>query len=236
MAWPSFFETSFCVEVVSICGTGRGPGFPFGSRHILRRMRGVSGCLGGCLSKLLLWGVVAVALVWTFTALLNPWALHIGGRTTPLLYWHGVGTVHAKDGKTYPLYVSFWPGRPQGFHGGGRREGKTVNAHLMGDGWLCIAPGEAERMELSGTMYGGYTSDANSLLDFRLLERRKAFAINYQSRGFFDMAGMWQGPELVMHRPGEQGIKFKSGLLIDNATVTLHWASYEEFEAMCRAR
>ncbi len=37
-----------------------------------------------------------------------------------------------------------------------------------------------------------------------------------------------------MDRPGEQGIKFKSGLFIDNATVTLRWASYQEFESACR--
>jgi hypothetical protein len=165
---------------------------------------------------------------------LNPWALHIGGRSTPLLYWHGTGTVLAKSGKTYPLYISFLPGRPQGFAGGGRREGKRVSAQLTGTGWLCIAPGQVEIMDLSGTMYGGYTSAADSLFDFRLLERRKAFAINPQRRGFFDVAGNWHGPQLVMDRPGEQGIPFKSGLFIDNATVTLRWADYEDFGAACR--
>jgi len=85
----------------------------------------------------------------------------------PLLYWHGSGIVTSKDGKTYPMYITFWPGRPQGFSGGGRREGKLVSAHLSGDGWLCIAPGNVERMQLSGTVYGGYTSSADSLFDFR---------------------------------------------------------------------
>jgi hypothetical protein len=172
--------------------------------------------------------------MWTLTVALNPWALHIGGHSTPFLYWHGTGTVLSKDGKTYPLYVGFFPGRPQGFHGGGRREGKIVSAHLTGTGWLCIAPGEVQRMELSGTMYGGYLSDKDSLLDFRLLEWRKPFSINPQFRGFFDVAGTWQGPDLVMNRPNEQGIRLKSGPFIDNATVTLRWASYPDFEAACR--
>ena len=88
-------------------------------------------------------------------------------------------------------------------------------------------------MNLSGTAYGGYTSTADSLFDFRLLEWRKAFQINPQHRGFFDVAGSWRGPELVMDRPGEQGIRFQSGLFIDNATVTLHWGGYDEFEAAC---
>jgi len=38
-----------------------------------------------------------------------------------------------------------------------------------------------------------------------------------------------------MDRPNEQGIPFKSKLFIDNAVVTLRWASYEEFETACRA-
>ena len=184
--------------------------------------------------KLVLLGIGAVAFVWVLTVVLNPWALHIGGRRTPLLYWHGSGTVLAKGGKTYPLYVSFYPKKSQGSLGAGRREGKAKSADLGGNGWLCTAPGSIERMDLSGTMYGGYTTSDNSLFDFRLLEWRKALQINPQHRGFFDVAGTWHGSELVMDRPDEQGSPFQSGLFIDHATVTLHWASYEEFEAECR--
>ena len=198
----------------------------------MQARRGCLGFLGGCLTKLVLFAAAAVAFVWVLTVALNPWALHIGGHSTPLLYWHGTGTVLAKNGKTYPLYVSFWPGRPGGR--GGRREGKIVSARLTGKGYLCIAPGTEERMDLSGTMYGGYTTDANSLLEFRLLEWRKPFAINPQHRGFFDVGGTWHGPELVMDRPNEQGIKFSTGPFIDNATAKLHWADYAEFEAACR--
>jgi hypothetical protein len=184
--------------------------------------------------KLVLFSAAAIAFVYVLTIALNPWALHIGGRSTPMLYWHGSGTVHAKGGKTYPLYVSFWPGKPMR-HGGGRREGKLWSADLKGTGWLCVFPGQVERMDLSGTMYGGYTTDANSLLDFRFLEWRQPFAINYHNRGFFDVAGTWHGQDLVMDRPNEQGIKLNTGPFIDNATVTLRWSSYAEFEAACHA-
>jgi len=197
-------------------------------------MRTLGGCLAGCVTKLLLWTAIGIAFVWALTVVLNPWALHIGGRPTPLLYWHGTGTVVAKSGHTYPLYVSFWPGRPRGFHGGGRREGKIVSARLTGTGWLCVAPGSIERMQLSGTMYGGYTTDAESVLDFRLLEWRRPFSINPPNRGFFDVAGNWQGQELVMNRPNEQGIRLNTGPFIDHATVTLHYAAYAEFETACR--
>jgi len=89
-------------------------------------------------------------------------------------------------------------------------------------------------MRLSGTMYGGYMSDANSLLDFRLLEWRRPFAINYQNRGFFDVAGMWRGRELVMDRANEQGIRLNTGPFIDNARVTLRWADKSAFDAACK--
>jgi hypothetical protein len=196
-------------------------------------MRSAGGCLTGCLTKLVLIAVGALAFVWVVTVALNPWALHIGGHSTPLLYWHGSGTVVSKDGKTYPLYVGFFPGKPGGIHGGGRRQGKLVNARLSGTGWLCVAPGTVERMNVSGTMYGGYTSTDGTLIGFRLLEWRKPFAINYQRRGFFDVAGGFRGPDMVMDSPNEQGIPFKSGMFIDHATVTLRWAEYREFEEAC---
>jgi hypothetical protein len=183
--------------------------------------------------KLVFWLVAATAFTWVVVVALNPWALHMGGRSTPLLYWHGTGILQSKDGKTFPLYMSFWPGKPMR-NGGGRREGKIWSADLKGNGYLCLSPGSVERMDVGGTMYGGYTSSQNSLFAFRLLQWRKPFAINYQSRGFFDLAGTWHGQELVMDRPGEQGIKFNSGLFIDHATVTFHWASYQEFETACR--
>ena len=200
----------------------------------MQQRRGCVGCLSGCLWKLVLFGLLATAGIWVLTVALNPWALHIGGRSTPLLYWHGTGTLQAQSGKTYPLYVSFWPGRPSGFSGGGRREGKRKSADLSGTGWLCVAPGTIERMKVSGDMYGGYTSDKDSLIDFRFLEWRKPLQINYQNRGFFDVAGTWHGPDLVMDRPNQQGIKLNTGPFIDNATVTLRWSSYDEFEAACR--
>ncbi len=202
-----------------------------------RRMQGRRGCLGvlsGCLIKLLLGAVAAMAFVWLLTVVLNPWALHIGGRSTPLLYWHGSGKLLSKDGKTYPLYISFWPGRPMR-NSSGRREGKGWSAHLSGTGYLCVAPGQIEKMQMSGTMYGGYSDSKDSLFDFRLLEWRKPFSINYQNRGYFDMAGMWHGQDLVMDRPNEQGIKLNTGPFIDHATVTLRWSDYYQFQMACKA-
>lgn len=95
------------------------------------RRGGCLGCLGGCLTKLFLFAVIGVAVAWGVTAALNPWALHMGGRSTPLLYWHGTGTLVSQDGKKYPLYVMFFPGKP--LRGTSLpREGKRWSADLAG--------------------------------------------------------------------------------------------------------
>lgn len=192
--------------------------------------RGCLGCLGGCFTKVLLVLVVGTAVVWGVEAAMNPWALHIGSRSTPPMCWHGTGPVVSKDGKKYPLYVVFAPGKPGGTSL--PREGKRWSANLTGVGRLCVAPGTPERMRVTGTMYGGYSGSADSLFAFRLNEWPNVLVIN-SNGGFFDLAGMWHGQELVMDRPNEQGLTFKSGVLIDHATVTLHWADEAEFDAAC---
>jgi len=197
-------------------------------------MRTKTGCLAGCLTKLLLWSAIGIAAIYAFTIALNPWALHIGGRSTPMLNWHGSGTVIGKGGKSYPLYISFWPGRPQGFHGGGRREGKIVSAHLDGNAWLCTAPGQLRRLDLSGTKYGGYTSSDNSLFDFRLIDYSKPFTMRRPNRGFFDLAGTFHGQQFVLDRSNEQGIPFDKSLFLDNATATLDWSTYDDFVFACK--
>ena len=197
------------------------------------RRQGCLGCLGGCLVKAALILAVGAVAVWAFMAVMNPWALHIGGRQTPLLYWHGVGTVVSKDGKSYPLYLYFSPGRPQRHLGAGR-EGKPWSADLVGNGWLCVAPGKPEYMKVSGVMYGGTSNANDSLFTFRLLEWRNPFSINPPNRGFFDVAGTFVNGDLALTRPDEQGIRLKTGPFIDHATVTLHFAEKSEFDAACR--
>ena len=96
--------------------------------------------------------------------------LRLGGYLTKWILFAVGGLI--------PLYIWFSPGSPGGIHGGGRREGKLVSGRLTGTGWLCIAPGQIERMNLSGTMYGGYLSTADSLVEFR-----EALAVYIFARG-----------------------------------------------------
>ncbi|HEY7098333.1 MAG TPA: hypothetical protein VH437_16530 [Terriglobales bacterium] len=61
----------------------------------------------GCLANLLGVLVLCVAVVYVVAGITSPWAFHIGGRLTPLLYWQGRGKLVTKNG-VYPLYVYFF--------------------------------------------------------------------------------------------------------------------------------
>jgi hypothetical protein len=130
------------------------------------------------LVKLLLAGAAVVYGVAGITA---PWAFHIGGRATPLLYWSGAGKLITKGG-TYPLYVYFFPSPHSSRL---RMDGLRPTGGLRGGGSLCLAPGVTQRLNLSGTIYNGWGTTDDSLIQFRLFEPK----INDvgQRRGYFDV-------------------------------------------------
>lgn len=172
--------------------------------------------------------VLGGALLYGVVVLTGPWAVHIGGRWTPLLTWQGAGKLLTKGGIEYPLYVSFYPSSHfSRLH----MDGLRPTGGLQGQAWLCTSRGVTQQMELSGTIYGGWRSTEGSLMAFRLLEHR---SINFgQERGFFDLIGTWHGPELVMDARDTVGHPFHSGLKIEHPSVTLDWSSYPDFKAAC---
>jgi hypothetical protein len=176
------------------------------------------------LLKLLLLGVAAVYGVAAITA---PWSFHIGGLWTPLLHWSGAGELHTKGG-TYPLYVSILPSSSFSQL---RLDGLRPTGGVRGSGALCTARGVVQRLDLSGTIYNGWSSTEGSLMSLRLLEQ-KIFNVS-QRQGFFDLYGRWQGRELVMDSRGEPGSAFPSGLKIEHASVDLKPNSYADFESRC---
>jgi hypothetical protein len=179
--------------------------------------------------KLVVALVLGGAIFYALVVALNPWALHMGGVSTPLLYWTGTGTLLAKDGKSYPLYVYLHPGRSASHL---HRDGLKPNAGLGGSAELCTAPGTTELLKLSGTMYGGYRTTEGSLMDFRLLEWK---VVDPQmKKGYFDLAGYWHGGTLAMTLPNSQGRTFLTGVHIEGATVTLQAASHDAFATACR--
>jgi hypothetical protein len=203
----------------------RGLGENTQPRYILRRMalRQRHGCLTSLFGLL----VLGVGVVYGLAAVTSPWAFHIGGRWTPLLYWSGSGKLVTKSG-TYPLYVYFFPASHfSRLH----LDGVRPTGGLQGAGWLCTSPGVMQRLKLGGTVYGGWRSTEGSLMAFRLNEP-KIFDVG-QKQGYFDLYGRWQGPELVMNDRGRWGDAFRSGVKIEHASVTLDWGRYSDFKALC---
>jgi hypothetical protein len=181
----------------------------------------------GCLATTLGLVVLCLAIVYGVAAITSPWAFHIGGRSTPLLYWSGYGKLVAKSG-TYPLYVLLYPSSHfSRLH----LDGMRPTGGVQGSGWLCTSPGVVQRLHLSGTLFGGWTSTEGALLDFRLNER-KIFDVG-QRQGFFDLYGRWHGQQLVMDERGRVGGVFQSNLKVEQASIVLDWGSYSEFKAMC---
>ncbi len=173
--------------------------------------------------------LLCLAFVYGVLVLINPWALHMGNRWTPLLYWTGSGQL-VTNSRTYPLFVTMYPSRHQSTL---RLDGLRPTGGLDGTGSLCTARGVMVPLELTGTIYDGWRSTDGSLVEFRLLERRSTF--NGQSRGYFNLFGHWKGPELTMEDRGQYAHTFRSGLKIEHASVNLKWASYSDFKATCAA-
>ncbi|MBV8891814.1 MAG: hypothetical protein JO266_07570 [Acidobacteria bacterium] len=183
---------------------------------------------GGALTQVVLVLLVGGSLLYAVVVALDPWALHLGGRWTPLLTWQGSGKLLTKSGVEYLLFVSFYPSSHSSQL---RMDGLRPTGGLQGYGWLCTSRRPSQRLQLSGTIYGAWRTTDGSLVAFRLLEP-KIIDIG-QAQGFFDLIGRWHGPELVMDSRGNVGNSFRSGLKIEHPSVTLAWGSYSEFKAKC---
>jgi len=181
----------------------------------------------GCIATLFGLVILCLAVVYGVAAVTAPWSFHIGGLSTPLLYWSASGSLHTKGGN-YPLYVLFYPSpNLSRLH----LDGLRPTGGVQGSGYLCTSRGVIQYLKLSGTIYNGWRSTEGSLINFRLLEWY--FFDSRPTRGYFDLDGRWNGPELVMDDRGSLGKTFRSGMKIEHASVTLERASYSDFKAAC---
>jgi hypothetical protein len=194
----------------------------------LRKRHGC-GCLGS-----VAWAILLVLAVYV---LLNPWALHIGGRWTPALTWHGVGKLQSTGGASYGLFleVNLYM-RPR------RHSTTTGIKNLTGSARLCTPQGDTDPLTVSGyikqvwldvdrkpvTLYFRSPKDAQPELSFELL-------------------GSWQGQELVLEDRGSMAMSFapdgrRKGYLKganspkENTTGRLHYATESEFSSLCGAK
>ena len=175
--------------------------------------------------------IACLFAVYAVVVVLYPWAFHIGERWTPLLYWTGTGKLVTKRG-TYPLIVTLFPASHfSHLH----LDGLRPTGGIQGNALLCTSRGVTQYLDLSGAIYGGRRSTDGALMDFRLLDRRTAHdaLVGGNNRGYFDLFGYWHGPQLRMDDRGEWSERFRSGLRVEHASVTLEWGRKADFNAAC---
>lgn len=186
------------------------------------------GCSRGCLGTLVGGILSVVAVVYVAVLITNPWAFHIGGRLTPLLYWSGYGELKSETG-SHPLYFTVYPARSRAYR---PLDNLHPSGGLQGTGAICTATGAITKLTMSGTIYGGWKSTDNSVISVRLHERGGMFD-SKPDRGFFDLYGRWQGQNLMMDSRQGTGYPFRSGFRTMQSRVTLAPGSYSDFTRAC---
>jgi hypothetical protein len=196
-----------------------------------RRLRGPLGWL----TLLVILAVLAAAAY----ALLSPFALHIGGRSTLDRTWHGVGAVTATNGGRYAVYVSFRadvehsdsPGSP--YHCS--QPGCDA---IHGEGKLCTLSGTTYPLEVEGEVYAWWSTDG------ALTHVRLSVPNSNGSTIVALFEGRWRGQDLpltdsteftvALTREGE--IRAARSTVDDGvARTTLRYGGEGDFAAACHA-
>ena len=179
--------------------------------------------------------LVVVAAVLGVIALLNPWALHMGNRSTPLGQWEGVGIVHASSGARDALYLRI------GIHlATGRRASVGPHSNLEGEALLRTPQGDTMRYQVSGSVSAWWSADGRPL-SVRLVAK------GTQPEQYFDLHGGFHGAQLVLDDHGSSGRMLRPDGSIDPrgfqhhstaehpwVRVTLDHGSIADFEALSR--
>jgi hypothetical protein len=172
--------------------------------------------------------LLLVILLLAVGAAIMPWAFHIGGRWTPVLTWWGSGRLVTKTGQ-YPMFLMLYP---SSHFSRLKYQGLRPTGGVQGNVCLCTSPGVSQYLKFSGTIYGGWLSTEDSLMTVRLLEPT-IIDLGQQRAGYLDLVGGWQGPELVLQENTNWSKSFRSGLRIDQASVTLRWNPYWSCKSAC---
>ena len=194
--------------------------------HARRRGCGCLGTVSG-----------AILFVFALTVLLNPWALHIGGRWTPAMTWHGVGKLQSTSGAKYLLFLEV------NVYMRSRRHSTTGGSdNLSGTAELCTAQGEIYPLTVRGYIKQVWLDVDRKPVTFYFQSAKGA-----QPKLNFELLGSWQGQQLVLEDKGNMAMSFApdgsaKGYLIgqnspkENTSGTLHYATEDEFGAACNAK
>jgi hypothetical protein len=193
------------------------------SRPVLQPVRR-AGCLG--------YSGILLLVIFLIVVVGHPWALHMGGRWTPAMVWHGYGKMHASTGADYMVWMNIGP-----MAMASRRSGKREN--FQGTAIVCTPQGAAVTMDATGRVDAWLDADGKPVRMFVTTRRGMKPTLS------FHLYGQWKGTELVLEDNGSLADSFRAdgsakGYLQgprapkENAQVTLRYGKQSEFEAMCR--
>jgi hypothetical protein len=166
----------------------------------------------------------------------TPWALHIGGKFTPLEKWDGVASVSATNGGRYVLFAHLQggligTGHPVCSFTGGCNT-------LRGNAKLCAENGRTYSLKLTGSVHSWWSTDGAST------------TINLTSDALPDgrvvaFKGTWAGPELPLADTDNsftEAFTRRGAIRHTTSTAdagiaraTLRSASASAFDTACRA-
>lgn len=182
---------------------------------------------------LLLVAVVAIIAVYVVP---TPWALHIGGRFTPLETWDGYGQVRGSNGGRYVLFAHL----RGGILGGGANAGCGFFGcdTLHGDAKLCTLSGKTFSFGLSGDVHSWWSTDgARTSINLSGRPLPAGWVVAFRGR--------WKGPALPLENPDNSftEVLTRAGAIrhttstadAGTAFVTLQSGSLAAFDQECRA-
>jgi hypothetical protein len=205
------------------------------------RPRGLQKGMGRRFGLLHLLALTVVALFVVYAGL-TPWALHIGGRSTPSERWDGFGELEASNRGRYVLFTHLEAGLQGNKGGRTRRCGFSGGCDLLhGTAQLCTESGVTHSLTLTGTVDGWWTTDgARTRVDLT-----GGAPTPLPSGWVVALHGIWRGPTLELTSPDNSFTEVftprgairhvTSTADAGTARVTLQYGSQAMFDAACRA-
>ncbi|HEY7145898.1 MAG TPA: hypothetical protein VH637_16785 [Streptosporangiaceae bacterium] len=182
--------------------------------------------------------LILAIVVLLIQAVPTPWAVHIGGRFTPLGQWQGYGRVRASNGGRYLLYAQLEGGL---FNGGPARCASDECSTLTGSAKLCAENGRTYAFRLDGAVHGWLTTDGS----LTSIDLSGSQPVPLPAGQVVALRGRWHGPALALASPDSSFTEVftprgairtaTSAADAGTASVTLRFGSAGQFAAACRA-
>src|SRR5262249_19070336 len=146
----------------------------------------------GCLSQVVLLGLLIGLGSIALMLITNPWIFTVGGRLRLLPFWEGVGDIQGPGGR-YRIYLSIQPSNA--------RSHVLPSTSISGTGWACAPSGHDYPIRVGGGAHEVVWRDMNNEAFSLYTWQRGAWSTEHRPPKL-DFAGRWVGPNLVMEDKG----------------------------------